>query len=149
MVLAENKAKCLSLVNHNAKRIHHYHVQSDTLLLSDASENFRKMYLRNYELDPGHFCSAPALPWIAAWKETKIESGLLKDIDMLVMVEKGIRGGNCHSVNKYTKANKNKLIILYNMYLGKNNLHGKAVLQKLHVNRLESDETTRVTKDFI
>ena len=35
------------------------------------------------------------------------------------------------------------------MYLGKNNLHGKAVLQKLHVNRLESDETTRVTKDFI
>ena len=43
MVPAENKAKFLSLVNHNAKRIHHYHVQSDTSLLSDASENFRKM----------------------------------------------------------------------------------------------------------
>lgn len=35
------------------------------------------------------------------------------------------------------------------MYLGKNNLHGKAMLEKLHVNRFESDETKKVTEDFI
>ena len=26
-------------------------------------------------------------------------------MDMLLMVEKGVRGGLCHSINRYTKAN--------------------------------------------
>ena len=31
---------------------------------------------------------------------------LLTDIDMLLMVGKGIRGGICHSIYQYAKANK-------------------------------------------
>ena len=30
---------------------------------------------------------------------------LLADINMLIMVEKGSRGGICHSIYRYTKAN--------------------------------------------
>ena len=30
---------------------------------------------------------------------------LLTDIDMLLMVQKGIRGGICHSIYQYAKAN--------------------------------------------
>ena len=35
----------------------------------------------------------------------KVRLDLLTDIDMLLMVEKGIRVGICHSIYRYTKAN--------------------------------------------
>ena len=57
------------------------------------------------KLDPTKFLSAPELAWQAALKETKVKLDLLTDIDMLLMVEKGIRGGICHFVYRYAKAN--------------------------------------------
>ena len=51
------------------------------------------MCLNEYGLDPAHFLSAPGLAWQACLKKTKIELELLTDIDMLLMVEKGTRGG--------------------------------------------------------
>ena len=36
----------------------------------------------------------------------KIKLGLLTDIEMLLMIEKGIRGGIRHTVYGYTKPNK-------------------------------------------
>ena len=60
---------------------------------------------------------------------------------MLLMVEKGTRGGICQAIHRYTKANNkymknyNKDIISsYPMYLDANNLHGQAMSQKLPVN---------------
>ena len=74
------------------------HVQINTLLLADIFENFRNMCLEIYELDPAKFISVAGLVWQAALKETKVKLNLLNDIDMLLMVEKGIRGGICHSI---------------------------------------------------
>ena len=37
------------------------------------------------------------------FKKVKLE--LLTDIDMLLMGDKGIRGGICHSIYRYAKAN--------------------------------------------
>ena len=51
------------------------------------------MCLEIYELDPAKFLSAPGLAWQAALKKTKVKLDLLTDIDMLLMVEKSIRGG--------------------------------------------------------
>ena len=42
---------------------HDLYVQSDALLLSDIFQNFRKMCLHIYELDPVYFVSAPGLAW--------------------------------------------------------------------------------------
>ena len=60
------------------------------------------MYLRTleicvlkYELDPAKFHSAPGLAWQATLKKTRIKLDLSPDIDMLLMVEKGIKGGLC------------------------------------------------------
>ena len=75
------------------------YVQSDTLLLADVLENFRNMCLKIYELDPAKFLSAPGLVWQVALIKTKVKLYILTDIDMMLMVEKGIRGGICHSIN--------------------------------------------------
>ena len=75
------------------------YVQSDTLLLADVLENFRNMCLKIYELDPAKFLSAPGLVWQVALIKTKVKLYILTDTDMMLMVEKGIRGGICHSIN--------------------------------------------------
>ena len=82
------------------------YVQSDALLLAVVFENFRNMCLEIYELDPAKFLSALGLAWQAALKNTKIKSDLLTDIDMLLIVKRGIRGGISHSIYQYAKANK-------------------------------------------
>ena len=75
------------------------HLKSHTLLLADIFENFRIMFLKIYHLDPLTFLSAPVLTWQAAIKKTEVKLELLTDIDMLLMMEKGIRGGICHAIH--------------------------------------------------
>ena len=41
----------------------------------------------------------------SSFKKTKVKWDLLTDIGMLLMVEKGIKGGICHSIYRYAKAN--------------------------------------------
>ena len=91
----------------NLGEYHDLYVQSDTLLIADLFENFRNMCLKVYELNPAHFLSLPELAWQACLKKTSIGLELLTDYDMLLMVEEGIRGGICHSIHRYTKANIN------------------------------------------
>ena len=91
--------------NKNIGNYHDLYVQSDILLLADAFENFRNKCLKIYELDPAYFLSAPGLAWQACLKKTEIKLELLTDIDMLLMIEKGIRGGICHAIHRYAKAN--------------------------------------------
>ena len=64
-------------------------------------------------------------------KKTHGNLELLTDIDMLLMIEAGIRSGMCQSVHRYAKAN-NKYMKIYDksietpylMYLDANNLYG-------------------------
>ena len=60
-------------------------------MLADVFENFRNICLKIYELDLAKFLSAPHLAWQAAFKKTKVKLGLLTDIDMLLMIEKGTK----------------------------------------------------------
>ena len=82
------------------------YLKSDALLLADVFENFRKISLKIYDLDPVKFLWDPGLPWQAALKKTDIKLELLPDTDMLLMIEKGIRGGICHPIHWYAKASK-------------------------------------------
>ena len=81
------------------------YVKSDTLLLPGVSENFRNICLEIYELNIAKFSSVPGLAWQAALKKAKVKLGLLTDMDMLLMVQKGMRGGICHSIYQYGKTN--------------------------------------------
>ena len=125
----------------NLGEYHDLYVQSDTLLLADVLENFRNKSTEIYELDPAHFLSAPGLAWQACLKKSKVELELLTDIDMLLMVEKRIRGGMCQAIHRYDKANKKYMKNYdknnessYLMYLDANNLYEWAMSQKLPVN---------------
>ena len=115
------------------------------------------MRLKVHELDPAKFFSAPWLAWQAALKKTRVELELLTDINMLLMVGKGIRGKICHAIHHYTKANnkymkdydKNKES-LYLKYWDVNDLYGWEMSQKFPVNCLERiGETSQLDEDFI
>ena len=142
----------------NLGQYHDLYMQSDTLILADVSENFRDMCIKEYELDPPHFLSLPGLAFQACLKKTNIELELLTDYDMLQMVEEGIRGGICHSIHRYAKAN-NKYMKNYNnneessyiQYLDANNRYGWAMSKKLSVNGfrwLDSDEINEINEEF-
>ena len=129
------------LINKNLGHCHDLYVQSDNLLLADSFENFRNMCIAVYELDLDLFLSAPGLVWEACLKKTDEKLELLTDVDMLLMVEKGITGGICHAIYRYAKAN-NKYMKNYNkdeedsflQYLDDNNLYGWAMSRKLPLN---------------
>ena len=111
------------------------------IIVADVFEYFRDKCIEIYELDPAHFLSAPGLAWQACLKRTGVKLELLTDIDMLLMVEKEIRIGNCQAIHWYTKAN-NKYMNNYNksiepsylIFLDANNLYGWAMPQKLPIN---------------
>ena len=114
------KIFCKDFEIKNLGEHHNLYVQSNKLLLADVFENFRNMCLKIYEVDLAKFLSAPGLAWQGALKKTKVKLDLLTDVNMLLIVEKGIRGGISHSIYRYAKANnkytkdydKNKYSIL-------------------------------------
>ena len=76
---------------------------------------------------------------------------------MLLIVEKGIRGGIYHSIYQYAKANKKHMKNYgknkdspYLQYWDVNNLYGWAMSQKVPVNNFEwIKDTSQFNKDFI
>ena len=136
---------------------HDLYVRSDTLLLADIFENFRNACLNNYELDPAHFISLPGLAWQACLKKNNAELELINDYDMLLMIEDGIRGGICHAIKRYAKANnyymkdydKNK-DSCYIQYLDSNNLYGMAMCEKLPVKGFKwMDDISIINEEFV
>ena len=75
------------------------------LLLADAFENFRNMSLKTYELDPACFLSLPGFAWHACLKITGAKLKLITDINMLLAIESGMRGGVCHVIRSSAETN--------------------------------------------
>ena len=121
------------------KDYHELYYKTDVLLLADVFENVRDICTEIYKLDPAHYFTAPGLSWDACLKMTGVRLELLTDVDMLLMVEEGIRGGVSMVSKRFSKAN-NKYMgdkfqpsepSKYIQYLDANNLYGTAMSMKL------------------
>ena len=115
------------------------------------------MCLDTYKLDPAKLLLAPRLAWKPALQKTKIKLDLLTDIDMLLMVDKGIRGEISHSIYWYAEAN-NKYMNYYDkskdssdiQYGDVSNLSGWSMSQKLPANKLQGiKDTSQFNENFI
>jgi hypothetical protein len=136
----------------NCKNIGDYHdlyLKTDVCLLADVFENFRNICIKTYDLDPANYLTAPSLSWDAMLKLTniKLETFNDKQVDMLLFVENGIRGGICMISKRYAQANNKYLSDeylkehglkkmkkddqTYIIYLDANNLYGWAMSQPL------------------
>lgn len=117
---------------------HDLYMETDFILLTDVFENFRKLCLNIYGLDPANFYTAPGLAWQAALKMTAVHLELFTDPDMHLFIERGLRGGISMISQRYAKAN-NPYVEDYNesqpnnylMYLDANNLYGWSMSQSL------------------
>ena len=75
---------------------------------------------------------------------------------MLLMFEKGMRGGISQAIHKYAKANNNKYIKNYNknltssylMYLDANNVYGWAMYKKLPIGGFKWDNPDNYTEEI-
>ena len=92
----------------------------------------------NYGLDSAHFYTTPRLAWQACLKKTGMKLDLITDPNMLLLFERGIRGGITQVVKRYTKANNKymndydrKESSRYLQYLDANNLYGWMMSQPL------------------
>ena len=118
-------------------------------------------------LIPLFFLSAPGLAWQACLKKTEVESELLTDIDIFLMIEKGITGGICNALHSYAKENNEYMKNYdkdiecnsnecssaessYLMYLDANNLYEGGMSEKLPVHGFKLVKNlSQFDKDFI
>ena len=123
----------------NLGKYHDLYLKTDVILLPNMFEAFRDTCLEYYQLDLAHFYTSPRLAWQACLKKTEIKLELLTDLNMLLMFERGIRGGITHAVHRYVKENNKYMGDKYNpeepsrflQYLDANNLYGWAMSQPL------------------
>ena len=118
--------------------MNHY-LKPDVLILADVFENFRKLSLENYRLDPAHYVNSPQLSWDAMVLNTGCALELISDPEMFHMMDNGLRGGVSMIIHRYARANNPEMEAQYDpaqplayiMYLEANNLYGHAMSQSL------------------
>ncbi|GFW12718.1 uncharacterized protein TNCV_3884281 [Trichonephila clavipes] len=102
--------------NHACKLFNEFHlnnlgeycdlyVKTVVLLLTELFENFRKICMQTYKLDPCWYFTTPALSWDVMLLHTKVAIKLITDYDILLFIKKGVRGGIRQCCNRYDIAN--------------------------------------------
>ena len=97
--------------------------------------------MKNEETGKSHYCVIKiGLAWDAMLKLTDVKLELLNDVEMLLMIERGVRGGNSNAFCRFSQANNKYMKDFdesqpskYIVYLDANNLYGWAMSKGLPV----------------
>jgi hypothetical protein len=144
----------------NCKSFGDYHdiyLKTDVYILADVMENFRRMALKEFGVDPCHYFTLPSVGFDTMLKKTEEHQKMQKgkkierlqlftegEEDKYMFFEEDKTGGICSSGGvRYAKAN-NKYMKNYDktkesyylLYIDANNLYGWAMSQKLPINQL-------------
>ncbi|XP_050516505.1 uncharacterized protein LOC114341853 [Diabrotica virgifera virgifera] len=114
------------------------YLKTDIVLLADVFETFRKKCFITYGLDPAWYYTMPGYSWDCMLKYVGCNLELLRDVDMILFMEKAIRGGISVCSGRMSEAN-NKYMPNYDpaqpskylMYFDVNNLYGWAMGEPL------------------
>ena len=107
-------------------------------------------------MDPIYCISSPGYANRAMLKYTKAEIKLITDVNIYLIIEKGVRGGRCEPIfirakanNKYINPNfnKNKDIESHIVSLDVNSLYPTAMSYKLQYGKFKYDENTSIYID--
>ena len=109
------------------------------VLLAKVFQDFHRTCLQDDGIDPAHYVTLHSHSWDSMLKKTAVELELLTDIDALLLVERGTRGGISQYCNRYAEANNAYMNEDYNpqqpdkylVYYDANNLYGWAMIQPL------------------
>jgi len=96
------------------------YMKTDVMLLADFFENFRKMCMEYFQIDPCYGFSTPGLTWMFGMKFTGIKLKYFKEdtYDMLLFFEEGTRGGFSGVLgNRFAKANNPHVDKNFNEYI--------------------------------
>ena len=125
------------------------YLRTDVLILADVFEKFRQVCMKVYKLDAVHFFSAPNLSWDAMVNTTRVDVGLLSDIDMLLFFESVIRGSiNGKGELRFFRSNNRDLDVfdeskanVYGAFFDVTSFYAGTMQQTLPVDSYEWNET--------
>lgn len=131
-----NKLNCQTLEDY-----HDIYLKTDVFLLTDVFENFRKLMLKHFKLDPCFYITAPSMAYDAMLKFTNVNIELITDPNIFLMFEQSKRGGfsgvceqrYAKANNPYMKTYDNAKPNSYIVYVNANNLYGNAMSMKLPI----------------
>ena len=108
--------------------------KSDVILLADVFENFVKVSTEEYGINPLYCVSLLGYTYQCALEYTDIELQTLQVKDLILLIEKIIRGGISSVMgDRYVKSDENKKIL----YMDATNLYGHSMSQMLPYDEIE------------
>ena len=117
------------------------YLKSDVLLLACVFENFIKVSINEFKINPLYCVSLPGYTWQCGLKYTGINLQTLQDKDMILLLEINLRGGISSVLgDRYIKSDENKKIL----YMDANNVYGHSMSEPLPYDEIKFDKNVKL-----
>ena len=120
----------------------------DTGLLLETITQFRLSVMSKFGLDMAHYISLPQYAFQCMLRYTRVDIGLVSDVDMFLFLQQGIRGGVSYCSTRLAQSSEEEKLI----YVDANNLYGEAQTQPLPYDSFEwvdEDDFSKVVNEVV